>query len=601
MTSSHNPTEIAREAFRQLAARRVPPTPDNYSALYAEISGQALAGEAFPEKELKLLTQELRQAAPSQPRLERELNDAVRHQNWSLVRKALADSLSGLSEIQHLAWNRLIGELFRQWENKSDITPGKKREALEHVLAGSVGNPRTLFTRLEGLQRTWARGDAASDIDMTYTSLNVDLENDASPVETMPKPIASTAAPASKAAELLPELRELLAYTLESCIAPLLVEQPKLAKEAETLALELRKATALKQLEGAQATLKRFAFKLALAIEDQTELRSSLLKLLRLVVENIEELLQDDQWLHGQISLIRDIVDKPLSQQALDDAEQRLKEVIFKQSQLKLGLRDARDALKSMLSGFVDHLANFTGATSDYHDAMEQCAQRVSAANNIGELESVLAEVMQKTRAIQTNAQRSRDDLLHTRERVAEAENRILTLEKELAETSHLIRHDQLTGALNRRGLDEVLNKEIARAERHEAPICLAMLDIDNFKKLNDSQGHVAGDEALIHLASVIRETLRPQDTVARFGGEEFVILFPETELEAAAAAMTRVQRELTRRIFLFQNQKILITFSAGVAQLRVGEDQAAIIARADAVMYEAKKSGKNRVMSAPA
>jgi diguanylate cyclase len=604
MTAHSNPTEIAREAFRQLAARRVPPTPDNYSALYAEISGQPLTGEAFPEKELKLLTQELHQATQELPRLERELNEAVRNQNWSLVRKALADNLANLSEVQHLAWNRLIGELFRQWDNKSDITPGKKREALDHVLTSAAGNPRNLFTRLEGLQRAWARGDAASDIDMTYSGLVVDLDMPESPVETLSRSTASAAttipAAPSQAAELLPELRELLAYTLESCIAPLLVEQPKLAKEAETLAQDLRKASALKQLKGAQAILKRFAFKLALAIEDQTELRSSLLKLLRLVVENIGELLQDDKWLHGQIELIREIVDKPLSQRALDDAEQRLKEVIFKQSQLKLGLRDARDALKTMLSGFVDHLANFTGATSDYHDAMEQCAQRVSAVNNIGELESVLTEVMQKTRAIQLNAQRSRDDLLHTQARVAEAENRIQTLEKELAETSHLIRHDQLTGTLNRRGLDEVLDKEIARAERREAPICLAMLDIDDFKKLNDSQGHVAGDEALIHLASVIRETLRPQDTVARYGGEEFVIIFPETELDEATAAMTRVQRELTRRIFLFQNQKLLITFSAGVAQLQANENQTSVIQRADAVMYAAKKSGKNRVLSAP-
>ena len=596
MTNLSNPTEIAREAFRQLATRRVPPTPDNYSALYAEISGHALADEAFPEKELKLLAQELHQATQELPRLERELSDAIRNQNWSLVRKALADNLASLSEVQHLAWNRLIGELFRQWDNKSDITPGKKRESLDHVLSSSASNPRNLFKRLESLQRSWARGDTSSDIDMTYTDLNIDLENQASPVETMSKSDAS----ASKAADLLPELRELLAYTLESCIAPVLVEQPRLAKEAETLAQDLRKAVALKQLQGAQATLKRFAFKLALAIEDQTELRASLLKLLRLVVENIGELLQDDQWLHGQITLIREIVDKPLSQRALDDAEQRLKEVIFKQSQLKLGLRDARDALKSMLSGFVDHLANFTGATSDYHNAMEQCAQRVSAVNNINELESVLTEVMQKTRAIQLNAQRSRDDLLHTQERVAEAENRIQTLEKALAETSHLIRHDQLTGTLNRRGLDEVLDKEISRASRHEAPICLAMLDIDDFKKLNDSQGHVAGDEALIHLASVIRETLRPQDTVARYGGEEFVIIFPETGLEEAVAAMTRVQRELTRRIFLFQNQKVLITFSAGVAQLQVDENQTSVIQRADAAMYSAKKSGKNRVMSAP-
>jgi diguanylate cyclase len=602
MTSPCNPTEIAREAFRQLAARRVPPTPDNYRALYVEISGQALAGEAFPEKELKLLTQELHQSAQAQPRLERELSEAIRQQNWSLVRKALADNLAMLSETQHLAWNRLIGELFRQWDNKSDITPGKKREALEHVLASSASSPRTLFARLESLHRIWARGEAANDIDMTRATPIAPIEglDDAQDSSSDIMPSADMPSARTKAAELLPGLRELLAYTLENCIAPLLVEQPKLAQETATLAQELRKATSLKHLEDAQATLKRFAFKLALAIEDQAELRASLLKLLRLVIENIGELLQDDQWLHGQISIIREIVEKPLSQRALDDAEQRLKEVIFKQSQLKLGLQDAKDALKTMLSGFVDHLANFAGATSDYHDAIEQCAQRISAADGIGELESVLADVMQKTRAIQSSAQRSRDDLLQTKTRVIEAEKRIQTLEKELAETSHLIRHDQLTGALNRRGLDETLDKEIARAERHETPLCLAMLDIDDFKKLNDSQGHVAGDEALIHLTSVIRETLRPQDTVARFGGEEFVIIFPETDMEAAAAAMTRVQRELTRRIFLFQNQKVLITFSAGVAQLRENERRASIIQRADAVMYEAKKTGKNRVISAP-
>jgi diguanylate cyclase len=608
MTSPSNPTEIAREAFRQLAVRRVPPTPDNYRALYAEISGQAFAEEAFPEKELKRLMQELHEATPEQPRLERELSEAIRRQDWLLVRRALADHLVSLSEIQHLAWNRLIGELFRQWDNKSDITPGRKRETLEHALASSTSNPRALFTRLENLHRAWARGETANDIVLTDATpaplekTHADrIENPNEPQAPPPASVASSAiTPKTKSAELLPELRELLIYTLENCIAPLLVEQPTIAREAQTLAEEIRQAMSLKQMESVQATLKRFAFKLALAIEDQAELRSSLLKLLRLVVENIGELLQDDQWLHGQIDIIREIVEKPLSQRALDDAEQRLKEVIFKQSQLKLSLQDAKDALKTMLSGFVDHLANFAGATSNYHDAIEQCARKISAANNINELESVLAEVMQKTRSIQLNAQYSRDELRQTQGRVSDAENRIRSLERELAETSRLIRHDQLTGTLNRRGLDETLDKEIARAKRHETPICLALLDIDDFKKLNDTQGHAAGDEALVHLACVIRETLRPQDTVARYGGEEFVILFPETNLEEAVAAMIRLQRELTRRIFLFQNQKVLITFSAGVAQLRASEPQTSILQRADAAMYEAKKSGKNRVMIAP-
>ncbi|HMW78069.1 MAG TPA: GGDEF domain-containing protein, partial [Rhodocyclaceae bacterium] len=226
------------------------------------------------------------------------------------------------------------------------------------------------------------------------------------------------------------------------------------------------------------------------------------------------------------------------------------------------------------------------------------CAEKISTANDISELETVLAEVMKETRAIQHNAQRSRDELRATQQRVQESEAKIRELELELVTTSDLVRHDQLTGVLNRRGLEEAFAKEIARANRHETLLCAALLDLDNFKKLNDSLGHDAGDSALIHLATVCRNTLRPQDTVARYGGEEFIILLPDTGLDDAINALTRLQRELTRQIFMHDNRKTLITFSAGVTQVAPGEDQAVVIKRADEAMYEAKKTGKNRVVS---
>jgi diguanylate cyclase len=536
--------------------------------------------------------QTLMQSAPDLARLERDMGDAIRRQDWDLLRQALCDPLLTLNDLQHLSWGKLIGELFRQWENRSEITPGKKREGLEHIL-NNVGNPRTLFTRLESLGRSWSRGEAALDISLTGEA---DFAGEASASPTRPAPPVAQ----SKAGDLLPGLREMLAHTLDECIAPLLADHPDQAQEVRTLAQNIRQAVSLKQLGAVQGSLKRFTFRLALVVEDQAELRASLLKLLRLVVENIGELLQDDQWLHGQIEIIREIVEKPLSQRTLDDAEQRMKEVIFKQSQLKLSLQEAKNALKSLLSGFVDHLADFADATSDYHDTIEKYAGRISAANRIDDLGNVLEEVMRETRTIQTNALRSRDELRLAQQQAREAQERIQSLEKELEETSHLIRHDQLTGVLNRRGLDEALQKEVARAKRRESPICVALLDIDDFKKLNDSQGHVAGDEALIHLTCVIREALRPQDTVARYGGEEFIIVFPETDLSEASSAMIRLQRDLTRRFFLFQNQRLLITFSAGIAQLREGENEASIIQRADAAMYQAKKSGKNRVMTEP-
>ena len=107
----------------------------------------------------------------------------------------------------------------------------------------------------------------------------------------------------------------------------------------------------------------------------------------------------------------------------------------------------------------------------------------------------------------------------------------------------------------------------------------------------------VDGDAALIHLATVTRETMRPQDTVARFGGEEFIILLPDTSLPDAQKAMIRLQRELTRRIFLHENEKVLITFSAGVTDFRPDDNQATVTRRADEAMYQAKKTGKNRVV----
>ncbi|MDP2108098.1 MAG: GGDEF domain-containing protein, partial [Rhodocyclaceae bacterium] len=140
---------------------------------------------------------------------------------------------------------------------------------------------------------------------------------------------------------------------------------------------------------------------------------------------------------------------------------------------------------------------------------------------------------------------------------------------------------------------------EVGRARRHHGKLCLALLDIDNFKKLNDTLGHAAGDAALVHLAKVVHETIRPEDTLARYGGEEFVVILPDTPLEAAVGAMVRVQRELTRRFFLNNNDKVLITFSCGIAELGADEEAMAAIQRADGAMYLAKRAGKNRVLAA--
>jgi len=584
MSTLSNPFEIARETLRLLAARRVPPTPDNYLTLYQEIAGIKAAPEPFPEKQLRTLAAALPKASNEQLRLARQLDEAVKAGSWDDYRNRLVEFVSALTEVQKLTWSELITDLVRQWDAKHvGLTVARKRESLEHVLSSSANNPETLFTRLQNLLRSWGQGREPE---------NGNGSEAAQPENAVSR--TSTAEPTN----LLPELRELFAFTLETAIAAQLVESPVLSTDAKALAADIRKARNEDQIAEFLTRLKRFAFKLELLAEDQAELRRSLLSLLRLLVENMTELVLDDRWLHGQIEVVREIIDKPLSQRAVDDAERRLKEVLYKQSMLKASLFDARESIKQMLAGFVDQLASFAEVTSDYHDKIEGYAGKISAANDIGELESVLGEVMHETRNIQINALRSRDELRSTQKKVQESEARIRELEAELENTSNLVRYDQLTGTLNRRGLEEMFEKETARSKRHDTLLCVGLLDIDNFKKLNDTMGHDTGDEALIHLATVCRETLRPQDTVARYGGEEFIVLLPETPLEDAISALTRLQRELTKKFFMHDNEKVLITFSAGVTQMLPEDSQASVIKRADEAMYEAKKTGKNRVVS---
>ncbi len=584
MTTLTNPFEIARETLRLLAVRRIPPTPDNYLTLYQEITGAKPAAEPFPDKQLRSLAAALPKTSPDQMRLARQLDDAVKAANWEDYKNRLVEFIGTLADSQKLAWADLVTDLLRQWDAKHiGLTAARKRESLEHVLSSSGANPETLFNRLQSLLRSWGQGKesgAAAGSDVATPEIAVES----------PSTAASN--------DLLPELRTLFAFTLESAIATQLIESPQLSSDAKALANDIRTAASTGQMQEFLTRLKRFAFKLELLAEDQAELRHSLLNLLRLLVENITELVIDDRWLHGQIEVVREIIEKPLSQRAIDDAERRLKEVLFKQSQLKASLFEAREAIKHMLAGFVDQLADFADATSDYHDKIEICAEKISAANDISDLGSVLGEVMRETRNIQINAQRSRDELRSTQQKVQESEARIRELESELEATSDLVRHDQLTGVLNRRGLEDMFNKEVARGKRHDTLLCVGLLDIDNFKKLNDSLGHDIGDQALIHLANVCRETLRPQDTVARFGGEEFIILLPETPLEEAVTALTRLQRELTKKFFLNGNEKVLITFSAGVTQMLPEDTQAMVIKRADEAMYKAKQTGKNRVLS---
>ena len=345
--------------------------------------------------------------------------------------------------------------------------------------------------------------------------------------------------------------------------------------------------------------LSNFGNRLSFAAEDQAEIKTTLLKLLHLIIENMGELSLDDRWLKGQIDALMTASAPPLSLRRLDDVERQLKDVIFKQTEAKGRALEAQEEMRQMLATFIERLSAMTESTSVFHGKMEENARLIEQAKTLAEIAPVLKEVVGATRNMAHDSLSARDELRGMREKALATDAELTKLHEELDRVSAQARHDPLTGALNRKGLDEALNREVSNVRRKETPLCMALLDIDNFKLLNDQLGHTTGDVALAHLVTVAREAMRPQDTLARYGGEEFVILLPDTPLEKGIEAMTRLQRELTKRFFLAGTEKVMITFSAGVAQLAPDETGPEAIRRADQAMYLAKRSGKNRVLGA--
>ena len=157
---------------------------------------------------------------------------------------------------------------------------------------------------------------------------------------------------------------------------------------------------------------------------------------------------------------------------------------------------------------------------------------------------------------------------------------------------------DGLTQIHNKRYLFEALERELMRARRHERALSLFMFDIDYFKRINDEYGHLAGDYVLRELAEVVQERIRRDEVFARYGGEEFAIMLPETELEGAVTLAGTLREKVAEHRFSFQGESISVTVSLGCASMEPDDTATAIIARADEKLYEAKRSGRNRVCS---
>jgi diguanylate cyclase (GGDEF)-like protein len=156
---------------------------------------------------------------------------------------------------------------------------------------------------------------------------------------------------------------------------------------------------------------------------------------------------------------------------------------------------------------------------------------------------------------------------------------------------------DELTGTFNRRYMLEKMRDECLRAERSNLPLLFAILDIDHFKRINDGYGHQTGDHALQHFCEVVQQNLRANDTLARWGGEEFVVLLTETDLALGLVCLERIRAKVAETELVQGSAALKLTVSIGVTQYQPGEGCEKTMARADIALYDAKAQGRNQIV----
>ncbi|HWC90136.1 MAG TPA: diguanylate cyclase [Pirellulales bacterium] len=269
---------------------------------------------------------------------------------------------------------------------------------------------------------------------------------------------------------------------------------------------------------------------------------------------------------------------RPRTPDALDDEAETVR------------LRETQQAKSELLDQMLDRVSELTGTIGKdvgaHNSRVLQIGHELQLASEAPEanLHTALMGAMSNV----TEANQQLQQQLH------EAEQKLIEQAYELQVQMAIARTDKLTGLLNRRACDDALAQRLGEFQRYGVPFTLLLVDIDRFKQFNDTHGHQAGDDVLRGVAKSLMQSMRDVDIVCRYGGEEFTILMPATELEGAGTAAERARQQIETAVIEHAGKQLHVTFSGGVAHVLPGECLPQLIKRADQALYAAKHSGRN-------
>ena len=564
MSTPAAPAQLAKAALRRLAIEKLEPTPENYQRAYQLEAGIEPAKE--PAKE------------------------------------TAAEATSGTG-LDGPAWADVIGRVVRGIERGSrQWTTGRKKESLQRVLDGSKSNLQRLQHRLSQLVASWdgEKLDDAVDTDMGAWLDEPENGAAAEPASASNNAAAPTLASHGEQTRLWSGVVDELSQTVREALPAPDPRAVEAATAVSSATRELAPTPPLLPLSAEMLDSVRIACNDARRVlQHRNHLVDLLGSLCHELTDSLTDLSEDDSWVRGQCEAMRHQLDEGLSARGVRRISQLLHDTRARQQVLRAERDAAKAALKQLIHQMLQEIAELGHHTGRFQDSLSGYVDTIVQADSLESLAGVVREMVEDTRAVQSLVSQTQEKLQSEHARATELTDRVKQLEDEIRRLSDEVSTDPLTQVANRRGMMRAFEVEQSRMERNGGTLAVALLDIDNFKRLNDQLGHQAGDEALKFLSSTVKGLLRPSDALARYGGEEFVILLPDTPLDEAQSAITRLQRQLSAQMFMHENQQVFITFSAGVTLFRSGEAIEATLDRADEALYEAKRTGKNRTCAA--
>ena len=549
--------DLAKAALRRLAMERLQPTPENFARAY-----HAERGEPVP--------------AP-----ESAGQDGAA---WAtLIESAL----------------RGVERGGRQW------TAARRKDSLQRVLGSSRSDAKRLQQRLRQLIASWD-SDAIDEAPSDLAPFDAEPAGTPGGVPATPAgdPAVAAASSAASADGAWPSIAADLGATVQVALPRTGARSSEVAQRLAGLQDRLGQEGPAAPLAGEIAQACAEAQRV---LQYRHHLMAQLSSLCQELTDGLVDLAEDESWVQGQCAVMRgELFDAEggLTARGVRSVSELLRGTRERQQQVRQARDAAREALKLSIHQMLGEIATLGTETNQFAERLGGYAQAVERAESLESLAGTVRQMVTESRAVHDGISQAQARLASEHARASEMQDRVNELEVEIRRLSAEVSTDPLTQVANRRGLEQVFETERARSARGEidgaAALAVALLDIDNFKRLNDRLGHASGDAALQFLTARVTAALRPGDTLARYGGEEFVVLLPSTPLGEAQQVLTRVQRALSAELFMSDEQgQVFVTFSAGVTPYRPGERLEEALERADEALYEAKRSGKNRTCTA--